>query len=99
MSSCFAFRNMDIIKIESRPASTSTGMQGTSRAFTKKHWDLIFYIDYEPSTEAEVNEALIKNLLDYSLWVRELGTYRSSLNENVASDPTEWTQMMDLVVR
>jgi chorismate mutase/prephenate dehydratase len=99
MSSCFAFRNMDIIKVESRPASTmKRAMVSESRPFTQRHWDLIFYIDYEPSCETEVNEALVKNLNEYCFWVRELGQYKSSLND-LDNVPSEWTQIMDLVSR
>jgi prephenate dehydratase len=107
MSSCFAFRNLDIIKIESRPATISIGlsfpplntpntnssMSGSTsnnnsprklgndeRPFTQKHWDLIFYIDYEPSENKEVNDAMMSNLSEYCMWIRILGNYQSGLH-------------------
>lgn len=97
MSSCFAFREIDITKIESRPATVAMQLNFASpedRPFTQRHWDLIFYIDFVPSDQQEVNEALFRNMQEYCLWYRVLGSYRSGLN-NVAIQPSEWTTMVD----
>ena len=97
MSSCFAFRNIDITKIESRPATVAMRLASlANRPFTQRHWDLIFYIDYEPSESAEINAALRTNLLEYCLWIRDLGTYKSGL-QAVESQPSAWTQMVDVL--
>jgi prephenate dehydratase len=104
MSSCFALRDMDIIKIESRPAATairvsipqSPSYKASSRAYTHKHWDLVFYVDYEPSDSDETNRALMNNLKEFSLWVRELGTYCSGL-QRVDIKPTNWTDVLDIM--
>lgn len=101
MSSCFAFRNLDIIKIESRPATISMQLnlprteQG-DRPFTQKHWDLIFYIDYEPSENPEVNDSLLKNLLEFCLWIRHLGSYQSGLH-SLDHQPSEWNSIVEVV--
>ncbi len=113
MSSCFAFRNLDIIKIESRPATVSMNFQhkilpnrlsanvtaslGSPRPFTQYHWDLIFYIDYTPSDKAEVNELLLQNLYEYCLWIVELGTYQCGI-KNIENSPSEWSQMKDVLM-
>ncbi len=95
MSSCFAFRNLDINRIESRPATLTMNLQSGDSAhpFTKRHWDLVFFIDFEPSTDAAVNHALRNNLMDYCEWVKELGTYRSDL-QIVDVEPCSWTKDM-----
>ena len=98
MSSCFAFRNVDIIKIESRPATVAMQLQipHESRPFTQRHWDLIFYIDFEPSDQPEVHEALMRNLEEYCVWLRILGTYRSGLSV-LHIQPSEWSNIVDVV--
>jgi prephenate dehydratase len=100
MSSCFAFRNVDINKIESRPASVAMQLLPTlsteARAFTQRHWDLIFYIDYEPSLDEEVNAAMMRNLEEYCVWIRELGAYQAGL-ACVDSMPSDWSQMVDVL--
>ena len=99
MSSCFALRDIDIIKIESRPASVAIGLQSVpseARPFTSKHWNLVFYIDYILSDNASTNEALLTNLNEYSLWVIELGTYYSRLRK-IESSPREWKNLIDVL--
>lgn len=101
MSSCFAFRNLDIIKIESRPASVAMQLATLSteaRAFSQRHWDLIFYLDYEPSADEQVNEAMFKNLQEYCLWIRQLGTYRAGL-QPVDNQPSDWSALVDVLCR
>jgi prephenate dehydratase len=99
MSSCFAFRNIDIIKIESRPATIAMKLDlpPETRPFTQRHWDLIFYIDYEPSDDPEVNAALFRNLEEYCLWYKIFGSYKCGLNY-INALPSEWTQMVDTII-
>lgn len=137
MASCFALRDIDIIKIESRPAASTScsvcmsggaGVTGgpltsltptparasISTAATagssvavaasssvvhhrKKHWDQIYYIDYTPSTSPAVNAALLANLQEFCLWVRELGYYSAGLHHEIEVVPTEWRQILDVV--
>jgi prephenate dehydratase len=98
MSSCFAFRNIDILKIESRPATISMqlNLPLDSRPFTQKHWDLIFYIDYEPSEEENLNAAMMTNLSEYCMWIRDLGYYQSGLM-NLENKPANWSTMVDVL--
>ena len=99
MSSCFALRDIDIIKIESRPASVAIGLQSVpseARPFTSKHWNLVFYVDYMLTDNAATNQALLANLSEYSLWVIELGTYYSRLRK-IESSPREWSTLIDVL--
>ena len=114
MSSCFAFRNLDIVKIESRPATISYNLNFSSnnaivsnvpvesppaastRPFTQKHWDLIFYIDYEPSESKDVNDALMNNLKEYCMWIVNLGSYQNGLH-SLDHQPSEWSTMKEVV--
>lgn len=105
MSSCFALRDIDIIKIESRPASTAMKVAPYVRnessiveagAFSQRHWDLIFYVDYVPSANEATNQAVIANLQEYSLWIRELGHYNSDLKK-VQVKPANWGQLLDII--
>eukprot|EP00937_MAST-01D_sp_MAST-1D-sp2_P003438 g3438.t1 len=91
MVSCFALRNLSIIKLESRPASTAgetvfraSGAAATSPKRTVKHWDYIFYVDYEPSFDAEVNNNMLRSLQEFCVAVRSFGTYRQNLPDVVA---------------
>jgi chorismate mutase/prephenate dehydratase len=95
MSSCFALRDMDILKIESRPASTALGVRAASGdLYTSKHWNLIFYVDFEPSASEEVNSAAIRNLQDYALWLKILGSYEAGLRDTVAEPHENWNDML-----
>ncbi|TMW64031.1 hypothetical protein Poli38472_014148 [Pythium oligandrum] len=88
----FALRNLTIIKIESRPASTAGGL------FTSQthHWDYIFFVDYIVSPDAVVNERLMKNLEEFALWIKDLGTYASSsIKTNV--EPPRWKTVCNVI--
>lgn len=119
MSSCFALRDIDIHKIESRPATTamklslskntssllttssrasnSTHLDSSNRPFSSKHWDLIFYVDYEPSSSVDTNKALLENLREYSLWIRELGSYNSGLSSDISVKLPNWSSVLDVM--
>ncbi|CAM9798842.1 unnamed protein product, partial [Ectocarpus fasciculatus] len=80
MSSCFALRDIGILKIESRPAFTALSVEHLSSSvsgMSKRHWDLIFYLDIKPSSVEAVNEAAFRNLEEFSPWFKVLGTYES----------------------
>jgi prephenate dehydratase/arogenate/prephenate dehydratase len=95
LSSCFAFRDMNIVRMESRPSSVAT-VSCTSALTGRRHWDLIFYIDYEPSDNPAANRALLSNLREFSLWVHELGHYYAGLQE-VEAAPAQWKEIIDVI--
>jgi len=72
--SCFALRNISILKLETRPDTKGKAMFEESH-----HWSYIFYIDFEPSRNELVNKALMENLREYCSLVQELGTYVQNL--------------------
>lgn len=99
MTSCFAFRDMNIVKIESRSSSVAaftTSSCTSSLASTRRHWDFIYYVDYEPSDLPAVNVALLRNLREHCLWVRELGVYHAGLHHEEAA-PAEWKNLLEVV--
>jgi prephenate dehydratase len=96
LTSCFAFRDMNIVKIESRPSAVANRAASGSVLTNRRHWDLIFYIDYEPSDIPAVNAALLVSLREYSLWVRDLGFYYSGLQQ-VDAAPAMWKDICDVV--
>lgn len=96
LSSCFAFRDMNIVRIESRPSSVATQLSCTSALTGRRHWDLIFYVDYEPSDNPAVNLALLSSIREFSLWVHELGCYYAGLQE-VEAAPAQWKEIIDVI--
>ena len=85
----FALRNLSVLKIESRPASTAAESAGS------RHWDYIFYVDYEPSSNAKTNQRLVENLKEHALWIRELGHYCQNLTPTAVEEP-RWHQVQEL---
>lgn len=96
LTSCFAFRDLNIVRIESRPSSIAAQLTSTSVLTNRRHWDLIFFIDYEPSDNAAVNRALLVSLRECSLWIRELGCYFSGLMD-VEAAPAQWKEIIDVI--
>jgi prephenate dehydratase len=98
MTSCFALRDINVYKVETRPSSTAIGLDGISSSCTRfQHWDLIFFIDYQPSEQESVNEALLRNLEEFSMWVKPLGVYRQYGQRLTATEPSEWSNMVDIL--
>ena len=48
-----------------------------------KHWDLLFYIDFEASPLQATNDAVMGALREFSVWMRELGTYRTCAQDKL----------------
>jgi prephenate dehydratase len=98
MTSCFAFRDMNVYKVETRPSSTVIGLDGIPSSGARfQHWDVIFFVDYQPSDEEAVNNALIQNLEEFSVWVRPLGVYRQYGQRQTTTAPSEWSNMVDIL--
>lgn len=95
MSSCFALRDIGILKIESRPATTALSV-GHIKSLAKKHWDLIFYLDIQPSASDTINEAAMRNLAEFAPWFKVLGTYESRLRSTEAAMGESWATILDV---
>lgn len=97
MTSCFAFRDINLLRIESRPSGVASLPASTSLLTTSgRHWDLIYYLDYEPSDCPATNRALLVSLREYCLWVRELGVYYAGLHA-VEHATAEWKTMIEVL--
>jgi arogenate/prephenate dehydratase len=80
--SCFALRNLSVFKLESRPASSAPDWSELATSTSSggvRHWDYLFYIDFEPAYSNEINDALMNNLKEFTIWVREFGVYQQNL--------------------
>ena len=98
MIACFGLRDINIINIERRPASTAVGFLNLSRSGEEiRHWDTIFFIDYEPSSDEAVNEALMNNLTEFSMWLRPLGRYRRCGQAHTVTVLSDWGNMVDIL--
>lgn len=98
MTSCFALRDINVFKVETRPSSTAIGLDGIVASSARfQHWDLIFFVDYQPSDLESVNQALIRNLEEFSVWVRPLGVYRQYGYKQTTAEPSEWSNLVDIL--
>jgi len=86
--SCFALRDINVLKFESRPQSSRRSMFKGGN-----HWEYVFYLDYEPSKDETVNLLLMSNLSEYCESVRELGVYVSTSAPSASNVP-EWAQAL-----
>jgi prephenate dehydratase len=100
MISCFSLRDFNILKIESRPASAAIGLNGSAGSSVFRHWDMVFFIDYEVSENEANNSALWANLREYCDWARPLGEYNQSGQQQddiTVTDAADWDSMLDIV--
>ena len=87
-SSCFAFRNMSILKIDSRPASVALHLNSNQQLITLRHFDILFYVDYEVS-DNRTHDECISNLKEFSTFFRQLGLYAKYRGTPVAISPND----------
>lgn len=89
----FALRGLNIIKVETRPASTAgCAVFSTS----PRHWDYLFFIDFEPSTDPDTNRALMNALAEFSMWMREFGTYTANVSK-VEVESASWVSLTSII--
>jgi prephenate dehydratase len=81
MVTCFALRELNIMKLESRPASSVFGNQSPGGEAVR-HWDLLFFIEFEPAYTQTINKSLMENLEEFCVWIRELGTYEQTVKQS-----------------
>ncbi|CAH8271887.1 unnamed protein product [Arabidopsis lyrata] len=74
--SAFAFRNISLTKIESRPHhNCPVRVVGDENVGTSKHFEYTFYVDFEASmAEARAQNALAE-VQEYTSFLRVLGSY------------------------
>jgi prephenate dehydratase len=94
---CFGLRDINILKIESRPSSAAIGLKGNVGSVFR-HWDMIFFIDYEVSDNEETAAALLANLGEYCDWIRTLGEYKQfSQQYATVTEIADWNTMLDIL--
>ena len=98
-SSCFALRNVNILRVECRPATTAMKMIGNpSQPFPLRHFEYICFIDYEKPGE-DTNSALISNLQEreFTQFLIELGTYtRDTQSQGAAAKANPvWSEVAE----
>eukprot|EP01050_Picozoa_sp_SAG11_P004212 SAG11_NODE_262_length_11529_cov_12.277603_8_plen_356_part_00 len=91
-----ALRDINIAKIESRPAATlAAATERFSRAGSFEHWEYVFYLDLEvaarhggPASTATVQlDAALDNIREFAIQVTELGRY-SQNKEQIKANST-----------
>jgi prephenate dehydratase len=97
--SCWALRNIDILKVETRPVSSahpSWSGNGTPRL-----WDNLFYVEYAVPLDqtAESSTRLWEALKEFSCWQQDFGTYSSQLTKAEKIPSTTWSDMVDLMAK
>ena len=77
---------VDMLAASSSSSSSSSSSNGAGGGGKEKgglsavrHWDYVFFVDFEPSRKAETNAALLANLREHAVWLRELGCYEVGL--------------------
>lgn len=95
--SCFAFRDLNIIKVSSVPlggkqsilngnssssSSSSTSTSSSNGASAANRWDYCFVVDFIASANDEVNKAALESLKEFANSVRILGEYSAAEMRN-----------------
>jgi len=71
MLSPFAFRGIQVLKMDSRPGCVALDMFKDSA----RHWEYVHFVDFEPSMDTKANEGLMRDLQEYCVSVRDFGSY------------------------
>lgn len=87
-SSCFAFRNLSILKIDSRPASVAMHLNRTQTLFHVRHFDILFFVDFEV-VDSKTYTSCINNLQDFVSFFRALGVYEQCSGKPLPASPNE----------
>lgn len=99
-SSCFALRNVNISKLECRPSAIALKSREKQQMFTLRHFDFIYFVDYELSHDESVNSSLFSNLKEYTLFLYDLGTYSADSEAKLvaAPNPDCWKEVADILL-
>jgi len=90
-SSCFALRDVNLIKVQPRPLQG--GLGGSVR-----HFDSLFIVDYEVP-DREKNASLLTNLAEFTTWLKILGTYAGDAISDVEPNKDiEWQETSDILL-
>lgn len=74
--SAFAFRNISLTKIESRPhRNQPIRLVDDGDVGTAKHFEYLFYIDFEASMAEERAQNALSEVQEFTSFLRVLGSY------------------------
>eukprot|EP00250_Pteridium_aquilinum_P016760 c23282_g1_i1 orf=353-1420(-) len=75
--SAFAFRNINLTKIESRPQRKSPlrMVENSSHTCTARYFEYLFYIDFEASMANQRAQNALSEIQEYVTFLRVLGSY------------------------
>lgn len=62
-----------------------------------RHFDYLFYLDFEASSTLEVNRNIVANLREFSIYLHQFGTYPVTNNERPTLEPAAWKGIWDTV--
>jgi len=72
--SCFAFRSMNVTKIDTRPASTVVKIFDQSNQ-PSNLWEYLFYFDFTTVGGVTMIKQTLENIKQYAITVRDFGYY------------------------
>ena len=87
-SSCFALRNINILKVESRPAATAMHLNKQQKLISLRHFDVLMYVDYQVPSNSSVNAQLMSNLREFTSFTQTLGIYNNALDRTIEVSPS-----------
>lgn len=95
--SCWALRNMNVIKVEGRPiqGDAHDALAGSTFLF-----DFLLHIDFEvpPWQTDEEAARLWEALTEFSVWQRDFGSYPSHVMKAVKEEQS-WDEMVDAMTK
>mmetsp|Transcript_42663 Transcript_42663/g.91519 ORF Transcript_42663/g.91519 Transcript_42663/m.91519 type:complete len:351 (+) Transcript_42663:55-1107(+) len=97
---CFAMRNVDVLKVETRPLHSGHRAPPGLPPGTARLWDYLFYVDYcvPPTQTAQQDARLQDSLAEFSLWHRDFGVYPSQTTR-VEKQAQSWADMVDIMTK
>lgn len=96
--SVLALRDINVLKVESRPMLAQSRAPPGFPVSASHMWDYLFYVDYAVplgQTE-EAATRVYAAMQDFSVWQRCLGTYKSQITRAPKQEPS-WDEMLDLM--
>jgi len=94
---CFGMRNIDVMKVETRPMPRGALRASGLEVDFAKLWDYIFFVEWAvplgqtKQAEANLNTALA----EFSLWRHDFGDYMSQTSRGVAKQEPSFAQQVD----
>ncbi|KAI3758047.1 hypothetical protein L6452_05594 [Arctium lappa] len=76
----FSMRDINLTKIESRPQRKRPLLQPAGNGYGLKHFDYLFYCDFEASMAEHNAQNALKHLKEFATFLRVLGSYPMDIN-------------------